>query len=168
VYQATRDPSFEGRIAFVEDYDLHLAHVLVQGVDLWMNLPRVPMEASGTSGMKAALNGVPQLGTADGWWEEGFNGHNGWSVVEDPSASEAEVSTQAAAQVYQLLERRVVPEFYERDSRGVPHGWIEHMKHAIRAAGLHFTGKRMLTEYVRDYYVPLIVGDTMPDVPPTG
>ncbi|HVB31481.1 MAG TPA: alpha-glucan family phosphorylase [Gemmatimonadaceae bacterium] len=168
VYQATRDPRFEGRVAFVEDYDLHLAHVLVQGVDLWMNLPRVPMEASGTSGMKAALNGVPQLGTVDGWWEEGFNGHNGWSVVEDPAAPDAEVGPQAAAQVYHLLERHVVPAFYDRDSKGVPHAWIEVMKHAIRAAGMHFTGQRMLTEYVRDYYVPAIVGDAGADVPPTG
>ncbi len=168
VYVATRDPRFEGRIAFVEDYDLHLAHVLVQGVDLWMNLPRVPLEASGTSGMKAALNGVPQLGTVDGWWEEGFNGHNGWSVVEDPSAPEAEVTTQAAAQVYDLLERHVVPEFYDRDGKGVPRSWIAHMKHAIRAAGLRFTGGRMVSEYVRDYYVPLIVGEAAADGPPTG
>jgi glycogen phosphorylase len=168
VYLATRDARFEGRIAFVEDYDLHLAHVLVQGVDLWMNLPRVPMEASGTSGMKAALNGVPQLGTVDGWWEEGFNGHNGWSVVEDPSAPEAEATAQAADQVYHLLERHVVPEYYDRDGRGVPRAWIEHMKHAIRAAGLHFTARRMVMEYVRDYYVPLIVDDLVRDAPPTG
>ena len=84
VYQTTRDPRFEGRIAFVEDYDMHIAHVLVQGVDLWLNVPRVPMEASGTSGMKAALNGVPQLSTIDGWWAEGYNGHNGWTIPTSP------------------------------------------------------------------------------------
>ena len=80
VYQFTRDDRFEGRIAFVEDYGMHLAHLLVQGVDVWMNMPRVPLEASGTSGMKAALNGVPQLSTIDGWWEEGFEGNNGWAI----------------------------------------------------------------------------------------
>ena len=80
LYHFTRDPRFEGRVAFLEDYDMHLAHLLVQGVDLWLNLPRVPLEASGTSGMKAALNGVPQLSTLDGWWEEGFNGKNGWAI----------------------------------------------------------------------------------------
>ena len=80
VYQFTRDPEFEGRVAFLEDYDMHLAHLLVQGVDLWLNLPRVPLEASGTSGMKAALNGVPQLGTLDGWWQEGYDGLSGWAI----------------------------------------------------------------------------------------
>jgi starch phosphorylase len=80
VYQLSREPRFEGRIAFVEDYEMHLAHRLVQGVDLWMNLPRPPLEASGTSGMKAALNGVPQLSTLDGWWAEGFDGGNGWAI----------------------------------------------------------------------------------------
>ncbi len=80
VYRYTRDPSFEGRIAFVEDYDMHIAHLLVQGVDAWLNLPRVPLEASGTSGMKAALNGVPQLSTLDGWWQEGYDGLGGWAI----------------------------------------------------------------------------------------
>ena len=80
VHHFTRDPQFEGRVAFLEDYDMHIAHLLVQGVDLWVNLPMVPLEASGTSGMKAALNGVPQLSTIDGWWEEGFDGTNGWAI----------------------------------------------------------------------------------------
>ena len=87
VYAYTRDSEFEGRVAFLEDYDMHLAHRLVEGVDLWMNIPRVPLEASGTSGMKAALNGVPQLGTIDGWWEEGFTGLNGWTIpLPEPGA----------------------------------------------------------------------------------
>ncbi len=80
VYHFARDPMFEGRVAFLEDYGMHLAHVLVQGVDLWLNVPRIPHEASGTSGMKAALNGVPQLSTLDGWWEEGYTGRNGWAI----------------------------------------------------------------------------------------
>ncbi|MFI5311410.1 MAG: alpha-glucan family phosphorylase [Gemmatimonadales bacterium] len=168
VYQTTRDPRFEGRIAFVEDYDLHLGHVLVQGVDLWLNVPRVPMEASGTSGMKAALNGVPQLSSVDGWWEEGFDGHNGWSISNDGAAGDpVEADAAAASQLYDLLERDIVPAFYDVDADRLPRRWISVMKHAIRAAGARFTASRMLTEYVDDYYVPSIVGERVPDSPPT-
>jgi starch phosphorylase len=168
VYRTTRDPRFEGRIAFVEDYDLHLAHVLVQGVDLWLNMPRVPMEASGTSGMKAALNGVPQLSTVDGWWAEGYDGHNGWAVATPAREDDSpEGDALAVEQLYQLLEREVVPMYYERDAQGLPRRWLAMMKHAMAVAGLRFSGRRMLTEYVRDYYVPSMVGDAVPDAPPT-
>ena len=168
VYQTTRDPRFEGRIAFVVDYDLHMAHVLVQGVDLWLNLPRVPMEASGTSGMKAGLNGVPQLSTLDGWWEEGFDGHNGWAITSAESGeTSAEADATAAGQFYDLLENEVVPTFYDLDATGLPRRWLSVMKHALRASGARFTARRMLMDYVRDYYVPSIVGDAMADTPPT-
>jgi len=168
VYQTTRDPRFEGRIAFVEDYDMHLAHVLVQGADVWLNVPRIPMEASGTSGMKAALNGVPQLSTVDGWWEEGFNGHNGWAIAPQPGDSVQEEDAAAADQLYELLETEVVPMFYARDANGLPQRWIHMMRHALRAAGARFTARRMLMEYVQDYYVPSIRGETTPDEAPTG
>ncbi|MBW7933887.1 MAG: alpha-glucan family phosphorylase, partial [Gemmatimonadaceae bacterium] len=167
VYQATRDPRFEGRIAFVEDYDMHLAHVLVQGADVWLNVPRIPMEASGTSGMKAALNAVPQLSTVDGWWEEGFNGHNGWAIAPQPGEGAAEEDAAAADQLYELLETEVVPMFYSRDASGLPARWIQTMRHALRAAGLRFTSRRMLMEYVTDYYVPSIRGEQTPDEEPT-
>ncbi len=168
IYQTTRDPRFEGRIAFVEDYDMHLAHVLVQGGDVWLNLPRIPMEASGTSGMKAALNGVPQLSTVDGWWEEGFNGHNGWAIAPQPGDNTTEEDAAAADQLYELLETEVVPMFYTRDANGLPQRWIHMMRHALRAAGLRFTSRRMMMEYVQDYYVPSIRGETTPDEAPTG
>jgi starch phosphorylase len=169
VYQAARDPRFQGRIAFVEDYDLHLAHVLVQGVDLWLNLPRPPMEASGTSGMKAALNGVPQLSSADGWWEEGFDGRNGWSIgTAGDGLDVADADAAAATQLYDLLEREVVPTFYDVDADGIPHRWIAVMKQAMSVAGARFTARRMLTEYVEDSYVPSILGDSVSDAPPTG
>ena len=103
LYHFARDPMFEGRVAFLEDYDMHLAHLLVQGVDLWLNVPRVPLEASGTSGMKAALNGVPQLSTLDGWWEEGFTGKNGWAIPKARPDEEADAAD--AEQLYQLLEK---------------------------------------------------------------
>ena len=169
VYHSTRDPRFEGRIAFVEDYDLHIAHVLVQGVDLWLNLPRVPLEASGTSGMKAALNGVPQLSTLDGWWAEGFNGHNGWTIPT-PSAEPdtPEATARVAEQCYDLLEREVVPAFYARNAEGVPTRWVAMMKHALRASGLQFSARRMLIDYVHQYYVPAIEGNAVQDTPPTG
>ena len=164
VYNFSRDSSLEGRVAFLEDYDMHLAHVLVQGVDLWMNLPRVPMEASGTSGMKAALNAVPQLSTLDGWWPEAFDGLNGWAI---PTAARgADADREDVERLYILLERHVVPLFYERNDEGIPIGWVEKMKHAMRVAGSTFTARRMLRDYVTRYYVPAIRGDTDDD-PPT-
>jgi starch phosphorylase len=166
VYQFTRDPRFEGRIAFLDDYGMHLAHLLVQGVDLWMNLPRAPMEASGTSGMKAALNGVPQLGTADGWWEEGYDGKNGWAVA---AREGDEADDEAAERVYRLLELDVVPRFYDRPHvEAPPARWLVTMKHAMLRAGLQFTARRMLRDYVREHYAPGLGGLDRPDDPPTG
>src|SRR5881397_1196338 len=164
VYALTREARFEGRIAFLEDYEMHLAHNLVQGVDLWLNVPRAPLEASGTSGMKAALNGVPQLGTLDGWWAEGYDGRNGWAIPAAPDG--ADVDAADAEQLYRLLEEEVVPLFYERDARGVPLGWVDKMKHALRVAGGHFTARRMVQQYVTDYYVPAIQGQLAGDDPP--
>ncbi|UCG87412.1 MAG: alpha-glucan family phosphorylase [Gemmatimonadota bacterium] len=164
VYSFTRDSQFEGRIAFLEDYDMHMAHRLVEGVDLWLNLPRVPLEACGTSGMKAALNGVPHLGTADGWWAEGFNGANGWSIPDAPVGQDVEAWD--AEQFYQLLESDVIPLFYERDKRGVPTGWVERMKHALAVAGACFTGRQMVQRYTEDFYVPVMRGKIHDD-PPT-
>jgi len=165
VYNFSRDPSLEGRVAFIEDYDLHVAHVLVQGVDLWMNLPRVPMEASGTSGMKAALNGVPHLSTLDGWWPEAFDGLNGWAIPTAARGSDAD--REDVERLYILLERHVVPLFYDRNEGNVPVGWVQKMKHALRVSGSFFTARRMLQEYVTKYYVPAVLGDPTADDPPT-
>jgi len=167
VFGASRDAAYEGRIAFLEDYDLHVAHRLVEGVDLWLNLPRVPLEASGTSGMKAGLNGVPQLGTHDGWWAEGYDGTNGWVIPAAASADPAAADAEDAEALYRLLEDEVVPLFYQRDAHGVPLGWVQRMKHAMRTAGARFTARRMLQEYVRDYYVPATTDDGGGDDPPT-
>jgi starch phosphorylase len=165
VYTFAHDPRFEGRVAFLEDYELHLGHRLVQGVDLWLNLPRVPMEACGTSGMKAALNGVPHLSTMDGWWAEGYTGENGWSIPqpgpdEDPDVSDVE-------HLYALLEETIVPLYYDRDAAGIPRGWVAVMKQAMRTAGPRFTARRMLQDYVRDHYVPALRGGGRADDPPT-
>jgi starch phosphorylase len=164
VYGFTRDPRLEGRVAFLEDYELHLAHRVVQGVDLWLNLPRVPLEASGTSGMKAALNGVPQLSTLDGWWHEGYEGLNGWAIP--PASSRSTPDEWDAERLYRLLEEQVVPLYYSRDERDVPVGWVEKMKHALRVAGQRFTARRMLQEYTTQFYVPAMCNNATPDHPP--
>jgi starch phosphorylase len=178
VYAFTKDPALTGRIAFVEDYDMHIASRLVQGVDLWLNLPRVPLEASGTSGMKAALNGIPQLSTLDGWWPEAFNGKNGWAIPVAASALgartpaeqgtlEQAADTADASNLYALLEQEVVPAFYDRDANGLPAAWLERMKHAIFIAGRFFTTRRMLQQYATDYYAPALRGQAPPGDPPT-
>lgn len=165
VYQFTRDPEFEGRVAFLEDYDMHLAHLLVQGVDLWLNLPRVPLEASGTSGMKAGLNGIPQLSTLDGWWQEGYDGLGGWAI--SPAGDGEDADATDASQFYRLLEEQIVPLYYTRDSEGVPLGWVEKMRHALRLAGSRFTARRMVENYVQEHYTPAMRGDYTGDDPPT-
>jgi starch phosphorylase len=165
VYQFTRDPEFEGRVAFLEDYDMHLAHLLVQGVDLWLNLPRVPLEASGTSGMKAALNGIPQLSTLDGWWQEGYDGLSGWAI--SPAGETEDADASDVDRFYRLLEEQLIPLYYTRNASGVPLGWVEKMRHALRLAGTRFTARRMVQNYVQEYYAPAIRGETTGDDPPT-
>ena len=167
VYRFTHDPFYEGRVAFVEDYGMYPAHVLVQGVDLWLNLPRVPLEASGTSGMKAALNGVPQLSTIDGWWEEGFDGSNGWALPRVPESLDIEeTDREDAAALYKVLEQEIVPAYYDRDARGVPLAWVERMRNALRVAASKFTAHRMLRDYAERYYTPAMQGALKDDDPP--
>ena len=158
VYQHAVDPAFAGRVAFVDDYDLHVAHLLVQGCDVWLNNPRKPQEASGTSGMKASINGVVHLSISDGWWAEGYNGSNGWAIERGGAATE-DYATQDAADaeaLYRLLEEQVVPAFYQRDRQGVPRQWVQIVKEAIRTVTPGFTARRMLKQYAEGMYVPLI------------
>ncbi len=149
VFTAARDQAFGGRIAFVEDYDELLAQYRVHGVDVGVNNPLPPMEASGTSGMKATLNGVPQLSILDGWWIEGFNGKNGWAVggAEGPDRD-----ARDADAIYDLLENDIVPLFYDVDESGVPHGWVQMMKEAIKMTGPNFCARRMAKEYTEKFY----------------
>ena len=114
-----------GRVAFLEDYDLALARQLVSGCDVWVNLPRPPLEASGTSGMKAMFNGCLHLSVLDGWWAEGYNGKNGWGIVGDPDPDLSLADQADADAFYSLVENDVIPLFYDRDADGVPHGWCE-------------------------------------------
>jgi starch phosphorylase len=157
IYKRALDPMFGGRIAFVEGYDLHVAHFLVQGCDVWMNNPRKPLEASGTSGMKAAINGTPHMSIGDGWWAEGFTGENGWLI--DGHADPHDHGAQDWADVqslYALIENELVPMFYDRDARGIPHRWVQVVKQSIRTVLPQFSTRRMVKEYVRNVYLPAI------------
>jgi glycogen phosphorylase len=155
VYKSALDPKFGGRIAFVDDYDLHVAHFLVQGCDVWLNNPRKPLEASGTSGMKAAINGTPHLSIGDGWWAEGYAGDNGWLIdgKADPGDYGAQDWADAQA-LYAILEQQIVPAFYDRDHDGIPTRWLQIVKQSIRTVLPRFSARRMVKEYVRDMYVP--------------
>lgn len=155
VYALAKEYDLGGQIAFVEDYDMHVAKFLVQGVDVWLNNPIPPLEASGTSGQKASLNGVPNLSVADGWWCEGYNGGNGWTITTSGSHAETDGrDTSDAGTLYRLLEDEIVPLYYQRDSDDVPRGWVRVVKEAIASIAPLFSARRMVKEYVERFYVP--------------
>ncbi len=156
VYRRAIDPMFAGRIAFVDDYDLHVAHFLVQGCDVWLNNPRKPLEASGTSGMKASLNGVPHLSIGDGWWAEGYNRKNGWLIEGHPTANDSgSVDAADAEALYTLLESEVVPAFYDRDTNGIPRRWLQVVREAILSVAPRFSARRMVKQYAETMYGPV-------------
>jgi starch phosphorylase len=158
VYRKAMETRFGGRIAFIEDYEINIARDLYSGVDVWLNNPRPPMEACGTSGQKAAINGVPQLSTLDGWWAEGWTRLNGWAINDrQPILLEGDPSSRDEADalsLYDAIESEIAPLYYRRDVDGVPRGWIRVMKHAIRTGGTGFSARRMLKDYVERYYAP--------------
>jgi starch phosphorylase len=154
IYHRARDPRLGGRIAFAEDYDMFLASYLVSGVDVWLNNPRAPMEASGTSGMKAAINGVLNLSILDGWWREGWrpDNSNGWGIPPAPFQGAGQDAAEAEA-IYALIEQEVVPLYYDRDASGIPTGWTRMAKEAIRTVAPRFSARRMLIEYIHRLYL---------------
>ena len=155
VFRHAIDPRFAGRIAVVEDYDLHIARRLVQECDVWLNTPRKPNEASGTSGMKASMNGVLHLSVGDGWWAEGHTGTNGWLITGHPVSAEQDAIDAADADaLYTLLEAEVVPTFYDRNARGIPVRWVTMIKQAIATVTPRFSARRMVKEYVERAYAP--------------
>jgi glycogen phosphorylase len=128
-------------------------------VDVWMNTPRRPNEASGTSGMKAAANGALNFSVLDGWWREGYNGKNGWAIGTDSDYPDNESQDAADAQsIYETLEKQIIPLFYDRDMNKVPIGWIKMVKECLRTLTPQFSLRRMLKEYMSDYYLPAIEG----------
>ncbi|NJD30248.1 MAG: glycosyltransferase family 1 protein [Chloroflexi bacterium] len=155
IFGRSRSADFRGRIFILEDYDIRIGRFLVQGVDVWLNNPRRPLEASGTSGMKAARNGVINLSVLDGWWDEGWTGDNGWAIGgREPLSDEAAQDWADAMDLYRLLESEVVPEYYERGDDELPTRWIERMKRSMATTLWQFSTTRMLHEYAEELYLP--------------
>jgi glycogen phosphorylase len=155
VVDFAREPAAAGRVVFLEDYEMTLARRLVQGVDVWLNTPRRPFEASGTSGMKAALNGVPNCSILDGWWAEAYSPEVGFAIETlKGEAREAERDEADADALYAVLEEQVLPAYYERDASGLPQRWIALMRESIAELGPRFGTARMVAEYVERLYLP--------------
>jgi starch phosphorylase len=159
VFQLLRDSRFAGKLLFIEDYDINVGRYLVQGVDVWLNTPRRPLEASGTSGQKVVLNGGLNLSILDGWWAEAYDGHNGFAIGrgETHTSTDRHDARDAEALV-QVLRSEVIPLYYDRDSDGLPRRWIARMKRAIRTLGWRFSADRMVTDYVLKAYIPAAGG----------
>jgi starch phosphorylase len=157
IVRASRTGALRGRVVFLEDYDMGIARALVSGVDVWLNTPRRPLEASGTSGMKAALNGVLHASVLDGWWAEAFTGDNGFAIGHGEEYADAEHGDRVEAEaLYRLLEDEIVPLFYDRDASGLPRGWIARMKRSIATVGPSFNTARMVEEYTTTLYEPAV------------
>jgi len=156
VYRAVKDSKSGGRLVFLEDYDMNVARYLVQGVDVWLNTPRRPNEASGTSGMKAALNGALNFSVLDGWWREGYNGKNGWSIGEDQEATDPHQQDDADAEnLYNTLENEIIPLYYEnRTADNLPSDWVGYVKESIKTLAPMFSTRRMVKEYMTEMYQP--------------
>jgi starch phosphorylase len=155
----TRDPRFLGKIVYVEDYDIGLGRRLVQGVDLWLNNPRRPLEACGTSGQKVVLNGGLNLSVLDGWWAEAYDGLNGFAIGGGETHVSPDVhDARDARALARALRADVVPAYYDRDRDGLPREWIARIKRAIRTLGWRFSAERMVMDYVHRMYIPAAGG----------
>ena len=165
IFEHSRSEALRGRIFILEDYDMRVGRRLVQGVDVWLNNPRRPLEASGTSGMKAAMNGVINVSILDGWWDEGFRGDNGWAIGgRETNPDEGAQDWADAQELYRLLEEEIVPLWYDRDPNGLPQGWLDRMRRAAGTSVWDFSTTRMLAEYVEQMYLPAAA----PATPPSG
>jgi starch phosphorylase len=156
IVQASRDERFKGRLVFLDNYDVEIARFLVQGSDVWMNTPRRPQEASGTSGMKATLNGALHLSELDGWWDEAYMPGLGWALGEGIS-SDLVGEAQDEAEALQLMDRlefEILPQFYDRDERGVPRRWLDCVARSIQTMAPRFSAQRMVAEYADRFYRP--------------
>ncbi len=155
IFARSRSTELRGRVFVLEDYDMRVAKLLVRGVDVWMNNPRRPLEASGTSGMKASANGVVNCSVLDGWWDEGWTGDNGWAIGgRDQNPDEAAQDWADAQDLYRILEQEVAPRYYQRTGTGLPKAWLEIMRRAISTTIWRFSTTRMLHEYTEKLYLP--------------
>ncbi|MEN8241052.1 MAG: alpha-glucan family phosphorylase, partial [Chloroflexota bacterium] len=161
VYRKVKAAENGGRLVFLEDYDMNLARYLVQGVDVWLNTPRRPNEASGTSGQKAALNGVLNFSVLDGWWREGYNGSNGWAIGEDKDYPDpAQQDAEDLASLYTVLEKEIIPLYYDRRAGDLlPEEWVQKTKECIRTLAPRFSMTRMVKEYAERLYLPVLTGE---------
>jgi starch phosphorylase len=164
VYRTVKRYEGGGRLVFLEDYDMNLARYLIQGVDVWMNTPRRPNEASGTSGQKAALNGVLNFSVLDGWWREGYNGKNGWAIGEDSEVPDStEQDAKDAQDLMDTLENEIIPLYYQDQSAdSLPVEWLARVKESIRTLAPLFNTRRMVKEYLENLYMPAMVGRAAP------
>ena len=150
-----KQPELRRRVVFIEDYDINVARTMVQGVDVWLNNPRRPLEASGTSGMKGPFNGGINLSVLDGWWCEGYSGDNGWAIGSGEEYRDLTYQDDVESRaIYQLLEEEVVPLFYSRDANGIPTGWVQRMKRSIMTVAPVFNTNRMVQQYAEKFYLP--------------
>lgn len=157
ILHLARTPEARRRMVFIEDYDMVVARYLVQGVDIWLNTPRRPLEASGTSGMKATLNGAMNLSVLDGWWAEAYDVSTGWAIGRGEEYGDPEYQNEVEANdLYDLLEKDIIPLFYTRGAEGLPRGWIKKMKTAMRAIGPEFNSNRMVLQYTEKMYLPAL------------
>jgi starch phosphorylase len=145
-------PQAAGRVVYLDDYDLASAARLVRGCDVWLNLPRPPLEASGTSGMKSAVNGGLQLSVLDGWWAEGYDGANGWALTGDADQDHGAQDQRDGTELHRLLGEEVAPLFYDRDARGIPAKWLAMVRRSLKTNGPAFSAGRMVDDYVRGVY----------------
>jgi len=167
IAQLMRDKTFAGRFVFVEDYDINVGRHFVQGVDVWLNNPRRPLEASGTSGQKVVLNGGLNLSVMDGWWAEAYDGMNGFGIGKGRTHSNMQVhDSRDRDDLYRALREEVIPLYYERDQDGLPREWIKRMKRTIRTLGWRFNADRMVMDYTSKCYVPA-AGGTSSDMSQT-
>ena len=159
IAELTRDPKVGERFVFVEDYDINVGRFFVQGVDVWLNNPRRPLEASGTSGQKVVLNGGLNLSVLDGWWAEAYDSLNGFAIGTGRTHSNMNVhDTRDGEDLYRVLREQVIPLYYQRDRDGLPRGWIKRMKRTIRTLGWRFNANRMVMDYTLKCYIPAAGG----------
>lgn len=163
IFGRSRSERLKGRVFILEDYDMREGRYLVQGVDVWLNNPRRPLEASGTSGMKAAMNGVVNCSVLDGWWDEGWTGDNGWAIGgRDMNPDEGAQDWADAQSLYRILEEEIVPRWYDRGPDGLPRAWLATMRESIKTTMWRFSTTRMLEEYVERLYLPAAKGEPEP------
>ena len=156
IHEVSMKPQFKGKIFLLENYNIAMSRYLISGVDVWLNNPRRPMEASGTSGQKASVNGVINFSVLDGWWAEGYNQENGWTIGTNAEYDSYEAQDVADSQsMYRTLEEKIVPIYYEKDKNGISKKWIEKMKNSIISTGGKYSTSRMLIDYTNNYYIPL-------------